>query len=427
MAEATSTRTLDSHRAEPMSDLRAMAEAGKNHPLFNLVTVAMTTGFLLVIGTMMVWSASTVFAYKRFGGDALYFLRRQVVFLVLGLIALGVLLKISIARLRAMGWLLFLLAGALIALTFTPLGYNVNGNSNWINLGSGSLMIRLQPSELAKLAIIAWGATLMANKEKLIDQPKHLLVPFLPGSLMIIALVLLQHDLGTAMILGAIVLLMLWFVGANWRVLGTMVLGVAGGVALLVMQNPGRVARIMGFLNPGSDPTGINHQPTQAIYGLATGGWWGVGLGRSRMKWGSLVEAHTDFVLAVIGEELGLFGTIAVLFLLFMLGYAGFRIAFSASSLYAKLLASGITAWFMLQAIINIMVVLRLAPVLGVPLPFVSYGGSSLLANLMGVGVLIRCALEEPRAAAWIKAHRKTKGPRRRLTAVLTGRGRATS
>ena len=429
MASTTETRTRGSSRANQAAGeagqgerLRGVATTWLEHPMASMVLVLVPTVLLLALGTAMVLSASSVFAHFQFG-DSYYFVKRQLVFLALGLVGGAVLGRIAPERLRPLGWLIFAASGLLLAVTFIPgVGYGVKGNKNWINFGAGSTMLRLQPSELAKLAIILWGATVMAQKRRLLDRPKHLLVPFVPGSLLLIALVLLQHDLGTALVLGGIVVAVLWCVGASWRVMGTIAAGVTAGAVVLVATNAGRLTRILAFLDPASDPTGTNHQANQALYGMATGGWWGVGIGASRQKWGSLVEAHTDYVLAIIGEELGLVGTLAVLTLFLVLGYAGFRIALRSSTFYVRLVASGITCWLMLQTLINVMVVLRLLPVLGIPLPLVSYGGSGLLANLMAVGILVACARDEPDARAWLRRQRKSKQPRRRLSAVLPGR-----
>lgn len=422
MAILTPTRAVRDTPARPA--VRDSVAAWLAHPLADAALVVVPTILLLGLGTLMVWSASTVYGYVRFG-DSSFFLWRQLGWVAVGLAAAAVASRIPTERLRAFGWVFYALAAVLILLTFTPLGYSLNGNRNWLNFG-GSSMTRLQPSELAKLALIAWGATILATKRRLLHQPGHLLVPFLPGSLVLMGLVVLQRDLGTATILGAIVLAVLWCVGAPLRVLGGMLAVVGAGAAALVAASPGRMARILGFLDPAADPTGINHQPQQALYGLASGGWWGRGLGESRMKWGGLVEAHTDYVLAIIGEELGLFGTLSVLALFMVLGYAGFRIALRAPTMYARILAGGITSWFMLQAAVNVMVVLRMAPVIGVPLPLVSYGGSALLANLLGLGILVSCALEEPDARAWLTRHRSKKGPGKRLSAVFWGRRPAT-
>ncbi|MFP5416807.1 MAG: putative lipid II flippase FtsW [Actinomycetes bacterium] len=391
------------------------------HPMADVVLVTVPALLLMSLGVIMVWSASTVFSYTQFG-NAFYFLQRHVVFMVVALAAGWVASRLPTEKLRALGWAVYILAGLLLVLTFTPLGYGVGGNKNWLNFGGPGSMIRLQPAEFAKLAIVVWGACVLANKRALLDRPKHLLVPFLPFSLVLIALVVLQRDLGTALVLGALVLAVLWCVGAPLRVLGALAAMVAGGVGVLVATNPHRLARIFGFLDPAADPTGINHQPLQALYGLATGGWFGVGLGASRQKWGKLSEAHTDYVLAIIGEELGLVGTLAVLCLFIVLGWGGVRIALRSSTFFGRLIAAGVTSWLMLQALVNVMVVLRLLPVIGVPLPFVSYGGSALLANAIALGILVACAREEPDAQAWLARRARSRRPRRRRSAVLPGR-----
>ncbi len=404
------------------SDLAERIQRLLNHPMASVYLVIVPAALLLGIGTLMVWSASTVYAYKQFA-DAYYFLKRHLLFLALGVVAAFVLSRFPTERLRRLGWPILGLSVLLILLTFVPgFGYDVKGNRNWINFGSGTTMIRLQPSEFAKLALIAWGATIFVTKRRLLGETRHLLVPFVPGSLLIIALVMLQRDLGTAMVLGLIMLAVLWCVGTPVKTLLAIGAVIVAGVAALVVSAPARMARIFGFLDPSVDPTGVNHQPQQALYGLATGGWWGVGLGASRMKWGSLVEAHTDYVLAIVGEEVGVWGTLVVLLLLLLIGYAGFRIALRSSTMYSRILASGITSWLMIQALLNVFVVLRWAPVFGVPLPLVSYGGSALLSTMMGLGILVSCAREEPEAKAWLSRHRKNRVPRTRLSAVSSGR-----
>lgn len=415
----TSNRTTRPHQR---SAFATTASAWLNHPMADVVLVGSAVGLLLALGSIMVWSASTVYSYTQFG-DAFYFMKRQLGFLVVALIAGWIASRLPLDRWRSTGWTLFGVAGILLVLTLvTPLGYGVGGNRNWLNLGGEGSMLRLQPAEFAKLAIVVWGSAVLANKRKLLDQPKHLLVPFLPFSLLLVGLVVLQHDLGTAILLGGLVVAVLWCVGAPLRVLGGLAVAVGGGLGALVLANPSRIARIGGFFDPNSDPTGVNHQPMQALYGLASGGWFGVGLGHSRQKWGSLTQAHTDYVLAIIGEELGLIGTLLVLALFVVLGYAGVRIALRSSTFFGRLVAAGVTSWIMMQALVNIMVVLRLLPVLGVPLPLVSYGGSALMANLIAVGILIACGRDEPDAKAWLKRRARGRTPRRRISAVLPGR-----
>lgn len=417
MALLTPTKRRRS-RAAGLTDT---AGAWLSHPMADVVLVLAPVVLLLGLGTLMVWSASTVYSYTQFD-NPYYFVIRQLVFLAAA-IPLGWLTsRMPVARLQALGWPIYLVAGLLLVLTFTPLGYGVGGNRNWLNFGGASSMIRLQPAEFAKLAIVVWGAALLANKRRLLDQPKHLLVPFVPFSALLVALVILQRDLGTAILLGGLIIAVLWSVGAPMRVLLALGATVGAGLGALVLVERSRVERVLGFLDPASDPTGINHQPLQALYGLATGGWFGVNLGASRQKWGSLVQAHTDYVLAVIGEELGLVGTLSVLALFLVLGWAGIRIALRSSTFFSRLVAAGVTSWLMFQALVNIMVVLRLLPPLGVPLPFVSYGGSALLANLIAVGILIACARDEPDAKAWLNRRAKARKTKRRHSAVLPGR-----
>ncbi len=332
--------------------------------------------------------------------------------------------RLRISVYRKLAWLALFLAVVLVMLTFTPLGYGVGGNRNWLNLGGSSSMWRLQPAEFAKLALVVWGAAVLATKRDLLHEVKHVLVPFVLFACGLIGLVVLQKDLGTAIILATLMLGMLWCVGAQFRVIGSLIALFSAGTAAMVVFEPSRMARILGFLDPTADPTGINHQPIRAIYGLATGGWLGVGLGSSRQKWGALSEAHTDFVLAIIGEELGLLGTLCVFALFITLAWGGFRIAMRSSTFFGRLVAAGVTLWLTMQALINILVVLQWAPVLGVPLPFVSYGGSATLANVLAIAALVACARDEPEALAWSQQRARSATPRRHFSTVLPGRRR---
>lgn len=376
------------------------------HPQASFYLVLVPAVLLLALGMVMVLSASSVYAFTRWG-DAYYFVKRQVVFLILGGVGAFVLAKMQPRHLKVVAWALVVGALVLQLLTFTSLGFTNNGNTNWVQFGNP--WFRIQPSELAKLAIVMWGADVLARKHKKLADPWHLLIPFLPISLVLIALVVLQDDLGTGLIMGALVLVTLWYVGASWKVIAGLVATVGAGVIGLVIASPNRMSRIFGFFNPTSDPLGVNHQPMKAISALASGGWWGLGLGASRQKWSGLVESHTDYVLAIIGEELGLVGTLSVLGLFLVLGYAGLRIAMRSDDRFSRYLAAGVTSWFMIQALLNIAVVLRMVPVLGVPLPLLSYGGSALMANLMGLGVLLACARQEPDARAYARKRNRNK------------------
>ena len=378
------------------------------HPRASFFLVLVPTVLLLALGMMMVLSASSVLGSVRFG-DAYYFVKRQVFFLAVGGAAAFVLSRCNVRALKVLGWGLVIAALTLQILTFTPLGWGeAKGNRNWVQFGTS--FFRIQPSELAKLAIIVWGADLLARKQKLLDQPKHLLVPFVPVSLLLISLVVLQHDLGTGMIMGAIVVAMLWYVGASWKMLASIGAIVGAGVVVLVATSANRLGRITGFFDSTHDQMGVNLQPLRGVFALASGGWWGLGLGASRQKWGSLAEAHTDYVLAIVGEELGLVGTLVVLSLFLVLAYAGFRIALRSDITFCRYLAAGVTSWLMIQALVNIMVVLKMIPVLGVTLPLLSYGGSGLMANLAAIGMLLACAKLEPDARRLAERKKRTTG-----------------
>ena len=423
MATITPTKPRGPKGRAPLTDvpllpevdaLRTTATAWLKHPLASMYLVGVPALLLLGLGTIMVWSASSVYAATQFG-NAYTFIQRQLVFVALGIVVIAIVYRVPLDLTRRLGWLMFVVSGALMCVPFV-MGKRIKGNLNWIDFGP---MMRLQPSEIVKVVLILWGATIFTAKRRTLADPRHLLFPFVPFALLMVGLTLMQHDLGTAMIMGLILVLMLWNVGGSWKLLAGFGAVIAAGAGALVWLNQNRLTRIFAFLDPTSDLSGANYQPSQAQFGLAIGGWWGVGLGQSRMKWGFLAEAHTDYVLAIIGEEMGLIGTLSVLALFVILTYGGFRIALHSTSFYARVVAAGITGWMAIQALINISVVLRLLPVLGVPLPLVSYGGSSLVMNMAAVGVLLRCAREEPAAAAFLANRERSKQPRARLSAIM--------
>ncbi len=422
MATLTPSRSQTSprrpHRPTSVAEVLRWLGSALDRPLASYHLVIGATALLLVVGLMMVLSASSVNAYVNKDGDSYYYVKRQVVFLVVGLVGAVVVAKLPTRTLRSLSWVFIGLAAVLLILTYTPLGQNVNGNRNWLFIGSESFSI--QPAEFAKLAMIVWGADVLTRKRRLLDQPKHLLVPFLPVTGLLILLVVFQGDAGTAVVLAAIVAGMLWIVGAPLRVLGALAGAGAAGIIALFVSSPNRMRRLAAYLDPTADLNGANDQANAGMYAIASGGWWGVGLGGSRQKWGSLPEAHTDFIFAVLGEEFGLFGSLVVLALIGVLGYAGVRIATRSDDPFACYAAGGVTVWFMFQALVNLAVVLRLLPIAGVPLPLVSYGGSALIANLLAVGVLVSCARREP--AARKQLAKKSARPKPRMTTVVGSR-----
>ena len=392
--------------------IRTWVQSILERPLTSYHLVLSSSAMLLALGLMMVLSASSPGAYLAFD-DAYYYVKRQAMFLVMGVIGAFVLVRLPHSVLRVFGWFGVALATVLLILTYTALGFESGGNRNWLNLGFTSI----QPSEFAKLAMIIWGADVLARKDKLLDHPGHLLFPYLPVSLVLILLVVFQGDAGTAVVMGSIMVGVLFIVGAPLRVLGTLGALAGAGVVALFITSRERMRRLAAFLDPTADLNGANDQANAAMMAIASGGWWGQDLGGSRQKWGGLPVAHSDYIFAVIGEELGLFGSLIVLALFLVLGYAGLRIAARSDEKFRRYAAGGVTIWFMIQALINLAVVLRLLPVAGVPLPFISYGGSALIANLLALGVLLSCARHEPEARELLAA-RKRKKPSRRVSTV---------
>ncbi|WP_246186809.1 putative lipid II flippase FtsW [Microlunatus speluncae] len=399
----------------------AWLEAVLERPLASFHLVLGATGILVALGMLMVLSASSVSAELNYG-DAYYYVKRQAIFLGIGIAGGLLMMRLPPRILRVLAWAGLALAAILLILTYTPLGVSVGGNQNWLYFGSSLFMI--QPAEFAKLAIVVWGADVLARKDKLLDQPRHLIIPYLPATLIIVLLVVFQRDAGTAVVVASIMVGVLWIVGAPMRIFiaiaGT---GIAGMVGLF-LASPNRMTRLAAFLDPTADLGGANDQTNAGLLAVASGGWWGSGIGGSRQKWGGLPEAHTDFIFAVIGEELGLFGSVIVLALFLVLGYAGIRIAMRSDHPFFRYAAAGVTVWLMVQALINLAVVLRLLPVAGVPLPFLSYGGSALISSLMAVGVLLTCARNEPAARTFL-ARRSGRTPPE-MTTVVGHRGRPT-
>jgi cell division protein FtsW len=307
----------------------------------------------------------------------------------------------------------------LIGCTYIPgFGVTINGNRNWITFGGP---FQFQPSELAKLALVLWLADVYARKGRLLGQWRHLLVPMVPACLVVVALVIGQGDLGTALVLFAIILGMLWVVGAPTRLfIGTLLVIAVAAFALVSTQRE-RVERLTGFLDPIADYGGSGWQASHGFFALATGGLWGRGIGASNQKWGGLPEAHTDYIFAIIGEEFGLFGTIVVLGLFVTLAYAGVRIAARSKDTFVRYASAGIVVWLLSQALINIGMVLGLLPVIGIPLPLISYGGSALLPTLVALGLLMSFARHEPGAQAALRAKKRARArPQRKETEKQT-------
>ena len=363
-----------------------------DHPLSPYYLILGSSMLLLVLGLVMVLSSSSVESYDVFG-SAFTLFGRQSIFAVIGVAALFVLSRMPVPFFRRFALAFLILTVILLLLVFVPgVGVSVNGQRNWINFVGP---FRIQPSEFAKLALILWAADVFARKDRVLDQWRELAWPFLGVAGLLVGLVVLEGDLGTAIILGVIVAGLLFVAGAPMRIFAA--LGAVGlaGIGALSLTAGYRMERFTAWLHPEADLDGAGWQLTQGKYAMGTGGWWGVGLGGSREKWGALPEAHTDFIFPVIAEELGLLGALTVVGLFAAITVFALRLAIRTSDTFVRVSCVGIVAWLIGQAMVNLGAVLQLLPITGVPLPFVSYGGSSLLPSLMAIGVLLSFARRE--------------------------------
>ncbi len=367
------------------------------HPMAPYYLILGSAMLLLLLGLVMVLSSSSVESFALHE-SAFTLFTRQAVFALVGLGAMVIISKMPISLFRRFAVAFLVFSVFLLLLTFVPgIGTGVYGQRNWIKLVGP---FRLQPSEFAKLALILWSADLFARREAYLQQWRELLVPFVPVTALVVGLVVLEGDVGTAIILSIIAAALLFVVGAPARIF--VGLGAVGltGIAVLSLTAGYRMRRFAAWLHPENDPDGYGHQVIQGKVALGTGGWWGVGLGGSREKWGALPEAHTDFIFPVIGEELGIFGALTVLGLFAAIAVFSLRMAIRTTDPFVRIATVGIVAWIVGQALVNLGAVLQLLPITGVPLPFISYGGSSLLPLLMAVGVLLAFARHEATESA---------------------------
>jgi cell division protein FtsW len=353
---------------------------------YNLLLTA--TLCLLAFGAVMVFSASSTTRVLSDGGlsDSAFYLKRTLMFGALGLLVMHLTARHGLRLVRQLtpvilGLSLFLLVAVL------GIGTTVNGSTRWI--GSGFLQV--QPSELAKVALILYGADLLARKPKRARSLEGMM-PFLLVTAVATLLIVVEPDLGTALVVAFAVAATLVAAGARLRDLALVGAALAFFGLLMTAIEPYRMARLTAFLDPGADAAGAGFQAAQAKIALGSGGLFGVGIGNGVQKAFYLPEAHTDMISAVIGEELGLIGILGVIGLFSLFGYAGLQTARKARDGYGKLLAAGLTSLVLVQATINLFAVMGLAPLTGVPLPFVSYGNSSLLATLFAVGLILNVA-----------------------------------
>jgi cell division protein FtsW len=362
---------------------------------------------LVCIGIVTVYSASS-FQAARDQGDASYYFQRELMWAILGIVAMLLTLRVDYRQ-----WRRFSLVGMLIILPLLVIvlkfGVNVYGASRWLSLGS---FFSFEPSELTKLVLALYIADWLARKGDQVGTFLYGLVPFIILVGIVLGLVLLENDLGTAIIIAGFATAMFFTAGAN---ITQFLLAMACGGLIFLKEafSSYRFYRIAGFVNPFKDVTGINLQLYQALLALGSGGWFGLGLGNSRQKTGYLPFPYTDSILPIIGEELGFVGCAVIVMLFLFLAFRGFRIARRTPDLYGALLATGITTWLVLQAMINIGANTGSIPYTGVPLPFISFGGSSLVVSLAAVGVLLNISryIQEPEKPA-LSLRKKRVGSR---------------
>jgi cell division protein FtsW len=393
--------------------VRRPARGGLEYHLLVVVTLG-----LVAFGLVMVYSASSARAALA-ADDPAYYLKRQAAYAFLGLIALAVLSRTDYRRLRY-GVPPLLLASFALLLIVLVAGTPVNGARRWLTIGPATL----QPSELAKLALALWVAAYLSRS----PAPKSLGELARPIGVVFAAalgLILLEPDLGTAISIAVMLAAVLVVAGTRLSTLAGAGAIAVSLIAAAIWLEPYRRERILSFLDPWQDPQGAGFQSVQAMLALGSGGFFGVGLGESVQKVYYLPEASTDMIFAIIGEELGLFGAFAVLGAFVVFGYAGFNVALACRDPFGKLLAAGLTALICGQAAVNVSAVMGLAPLTGIPLPLVSYGGSSLVVLLASVGILLNIAVNHAAESSASTPDRRRRDRRSRPARARGRRGAA--
>lgn len=347
---------------------------------------------LSTLGVIMVFSASSIHSLDA-KGSTYAIVIRQILFLLISIPMAWVLSRLPLSSWRLISRF-SAVTSILLLISVQVIGKSVNGNHNWISLG----FVDVQPSEVAKFLMILWAGFILSKRENSETVQANVITLIAPIFALCILLILLGNDLGTACVFAFILAGLLWISGVRLGIFAGLISFGFAGIAALVVTAPYRMQRFAVLLNPFAEEQYKNSgwQPAHSILGLASGGLFGVGLGASRQKWGNLAEAHTDFIFSVIGEELGLFGTLSTLALFIILLFSIFKIALRARDSMVRYVSSGIGCWIAIQVILNIGSTLSVLPVVGVTLPFVSYGGSALVATYMGIGFVIGAARRDP-------------------------------
>jgi cell division protein FtsW len=359
---------------------------------------------LCVTGLVMVGSASPVVSLMTYHSPWTIFFR-QVLWMIVGIGAMLIFARIDYQKWRKFGVILVLgTVGLLVAVLVPGLGVTAGGSSRWIGFG----ILRLQPSELMKLALVVFAADVVIKRMDRDAPSKQVIAPVIGVLVVSAALIIKQPDMGTAMVLSCTAFGILFMSGVSLGPLSKVLLAFGAVAIVFAMGSTYRRDRILSFVNPGAHQSGSGYQVWQSLIGLGSGHLFGLGLGGGREKWGTLPNAHTDFLFSVVGEELGLVGAVVIMGLFFALAWYGFRAASQAPDRFGCLMAVGITTWVTSQAIINMGAVIGVLPVTGIPLPFISFGGSSLVITLAAMGILMNIALQE-------RSSRRPPAPRRRL------------
>lgn len=344
-----------------------------------------TATVIVLVGMVMIYSASAMIATQRFGHGPYHFLIRQIFFLAAGSAAMLFLMHLNPAVLQNRRVILGSLGMVALALIVALFQSPINGTHRWIQFAG----FQLQPSEFAKPVIILFIAAFLAKREERINDVTTTLLPLGFALALIAGLILLGRDFGTATTLMLISLGMVYCAGVSWKVIGVTAMALIPAVGYFAVSAAYRRERLLSFLNPESDPLGAGFQAMQSLIALGTGGFEGLGIGNGRQKLFFLPEPHTDFIFSIIGEELGFVGALALISAFAVLAWRGFRVARFSQNRFAFYAALGCTLMFAIQALVNMSVTVCLLPTKGIPLPLVSYGGSSLIASLMAVGLLL--------------------------------------
>lgn len=349
------------------------------------VSIAVIVSILISLGITMIYSASGIYALQELG-DKTYFLHRHLLFLVIGLLAALAMMSFDYRALRKIAKpLLFFVILLLVAVLIPGIGKASFGARRWFRIGP----INFQPSELAKLVALVYVADFLARKQNKMKSFWEGFSPLMMVMGLLCVLIVKQPDLGNCVLIAVIMLILMFVAGAKMWHIGLLALMASPVLFLLVVKVPYRMRRIMAFINPWEDPRGVGFQLSQSQIALGSGGVFGVGLGKSAQKLFYLPAAHTDFILSIIGEELGLLGTMAVVILFVAFIFQGARIAKRTTDPFGYYLAFGIVVLLGLQAVVNVGVSIGALPTKGLPLPFISYGGSALIFNMMAVGLLL--------------------------------------